>query len=162
VYAHCKIPAVRLTSAPGGPGCRLVRAVALSAGLLLLAGCSGEDRASDAASAGETDGVQLEAPAEDVAVVVTFADYRAETQVLEVSAYLQGRVETGGACTLTAAFEGETPVAGPPVPAEPGPSTTDCGLLTVPDPDAGTWEVAVEYSSPTTEQTSSTLEVEIP
>lgn len=172
-------------------GCRLRRAPERVAGaalvLALLSGCStdgasdtvsssrtaaagisGSAATGDAAGASatsaspvETDSVQTDAPVTTASVIVTSAD--ASAGGIQAAAFVQGLVEIGGTCTLTAAQDGDE-VRGKAAKAEPGPSTTDCGplSLSVPNVASGAWQVSVTYSSPTTELTSTTTEVQVP
>ena len=141
---------------------RHVLAVALTCSAALLAGCTSGD--SDTPAAAETDAVQTDAPVEESALVVTFAEYSAEAGGIEVSALAEGLVEEGGTCVAAATAEDGERLVGEPSEAEPGPATTECGALTIPLPagNGGTWEVAVTYSSDSTELESPTVEVEIP
>jgi hypothetical protein len=129
---------------------------------------SGTDPGSEpAGSAGttdpaeETDSVQTDPPVTDSALVLTSAD--GGSGEVTAAAFVQGLVELGGTCTLVAAQDGDE-VTGDPTDAEPGPSTTDCGSLsvTLPDSAGGTWQVHARYSSDTTDLISTTVEVEVP
>jgi hypothetical protein len=166
------------------------RAAAVLAALTLLGACStdpGTDEAATATAAGgtaaadpgadsstdpagtagttdpaeETDSVQTDAPVADSALVLTSAE--AGPGEVTAAAFVQGVVELGGTCTLVAAQDGDE-VSGDPTEAEPGPSTTDCGplSLTLPDSAGGTWQVHARYSSATTDLVSTTVEVELP
>lgn len=110
------------------------------------------------------DSVQTDASASSSALVVTSAQYSAGTHGLQVSAFVQGLVETGGTCRANAARSGASPLTGSPVDAEAGPSTTDCVGLTLPLPagSAGTWQVWVTYASAKAHLTSAKTAVRVP
>ena len=136
---------------------------------LLLTACTGdsvdESPAADTAAAVDTDTVQTDPPVRTAAVVVTFAEFTPATQRIGAAAHVQGLLETGGTCTLTAVPEdGSASVVGKPGAAEPGAATTDCGELgvEVPEGSTGAWQVSVTYSSPTTELSSPAIEVRLP
>ncbi|MEX5718145.1 hypothetical protein [Geodermatophilus maliterrae] len=149
-------------------------ALALLGGALLLSGCTGgadddaaASSAADATTEGppvgdppseEVDAVQTDAPVTERGVVVTYtevADGR-----LQVGAFVQGVVELGGTCTVTATGEDGSTVTGESE-AEPGPSSTDCvGLAAdLPADASGTWRVSVTYSSGTGDLESDEREV---
>jgi hypothetical protein len=142
---------------------------------LLLGACTGDDEAADAAAddaatttgpaegdppSEETDSVQTDPPVTGAGLVLTFAEVT--DGVLEAAAFVQGTVEVGGSCVLTAEQDGTT-LEADPVPAEPGPSTTDCGALSLELPaDAeGSWTVSVVYTSASSDLTSESLEVTV-
>jgi hypothetical protein len=110
------------------------------------------------------DSVQTDASASSSALVVTSAQYSAGTHGLQVSAFVQGLVETGGTCRANAARSGGSPLTGSPVDAEAGPSTTDCVGLALPLPagSAGTWQVWVTYASAKAHLTSAKTAVRVP
>lgn len=140
----------------------------LALGLALLLGaCTGGAPAASPATtpAVDTDSVQTDAPVTSPAVTVSFAEYAPGAESIEAGALVEGLVEDGGTCVLTAAHEGGEQIQGPGNAGEPGPSTTDCGLLTVPLPrteSGATWLVTVTYSSPTTQLSSQPVEVTLP
>lgn len=143
----------------------------LTSSLLLVAGCTGGSSADQEGSSASgtdaaelTDAVQTEVAEADAVVVVAYADHSAETGGIEAAALVQGVVETGGSCVLSASREGGDPVTGPPSEAEPGPSSTECGVLSLalPAESAGTWSVSVSYTSPSSDLTSEPVEVHVP
>jgi hypothetical protein len=146
----------------------LAGAALLSCGLALAA-CTPADGEAAGSSSGssaavDTDAVQTDAPVTDSAVVVTSAEYAAGTHTIDAFAFVQGLVEDGGSCVLEATQDGVDPVTGPDSAASAGPSTTDCGALTVtlPEGSTGTWEVSVSYTSPRSDLSSAPTEVELP
>lgn len=117
--------------------------------------------AATSPAAEDTDAVQTDAPATEASVRLTFVEWAPDSGAIEASAFVQGLVEAGGTCVLVAT-DGDRELTGDPQPAEPGPSTTDCGGLSVPVEDSGTWRVSVTYSSPATDLRSADAEVEVP
>lgn len=136
-------------------------ATAADAGSGSGSGADSADPAAPTSPAEETDSVQIDPPAPDSALVLSSA--QAGSGEVTAAAFVPGLVELGGTCTLVAAQDGDE-VTGDPTEAEPGPSTTDCGSLslTLPDSAGGTWQVHARYSSPTTDLVSTTVEVEVP
>jgi hypothetical protein len=140
----------------------------LLAGSLVLTACTGDGSemppADVSSAAVDTDSVQTDPPVRTPAVVVTFAEFAPATQRIEAAAHVQGLLETGGTCTLTAVPADGSEAVVDEGRAEPGAATTDCGELRVDTPEGstGTWQVSVTYSSPTTELSSPTIEVQIP
>lgn len=173
--------------APGAPGTgapRFASAVVVSTLAVLLAACTGTDTgetaatgttsapaSSSAAAAADstvspvdTDSVQTDAPVTSSALVLTWAEYSDDDGTIDAAAFVQGVVETGGTCLLTATRRGEEHTSDP-TPAEPGPSTTDCGPLSIqlPGGSSGSWDVSVTYSSSTAgDLTSETTKVQVP
>ncbi|MFW3171944.1 hypothetical protein [Geodermatophilus sp. CPCC 206100] len=148
---------------------------ALLGGALLLSACTGQGEDPSASPAQRTDQVevppsdapseqidtvQTDAPVTTAALVLTFAEASPGGDSIEAAAFIQGAVEAGGRCVLTAEQDGTTLESDPSEP-EAGPSTTECGALSidVPSDAEGTWAVSVTYTSATTELTSETREV---
>jgi hypothetical protein len=90
----------------------------------------------------------------DVDVVVTYADWDAGADVIEVSGFVSGVVEDGGTCRLTAEGKGTTASAESTGMADA--STTSCGSVLLPGDQlsAGTWKVVLSYESATSSGSS--------
>lgn len=99
-----------------------------------------------------------------VSVVLTFADWDADSSTIEAGAFVQGLVESGGTCTITAARSGSTSgTATASVPGEPDVSSTTCPALSLSgNLTSGSWTVQVQYTSETSSGTSSPTTVVIP
>ncbi|MCW2576467.1 MAG: uncharacterized protein JWR28_3133 [Modestobacter sp.] len=97
----------------------------------------------------------------DVDVVVTYAGWDAETDVVEVSGFVSGVVEDGGTCRLTA--EGDGPTVSAESTGIADASTTSCGSVVLPGGGlgAGTWQVVLSYESATSTGSSSPTTVEV-
>jgi hypothetical protein len=96
--------------------------------------------------------------------VLTYAGWAAGSREIQASAFAQGHVDADATCALSASRAGTPTVTGSPTPATPGPSSTDCGALTLRLPPAasGTWKVSVVYRVGSTRLTSATTEVQVP
>lgn len=111
--------------------------------------------------AADTDSIQSNEPVDAASVQLTFVEWSVDEGAIEAAAFVNGLVESGGTCVLVASAGGGE-LTGDPQPAEAGPSTTDCGSLSLPIQEGGTWQVRVTYASATTTLTSSTAEVVVP
>lgn len=129
-------------------------------------GSTTRSAASSRTAAVNTDSVQTDPPvtAVDSAVVMTYAGWSTTGGVLEGSAFAQGHVDADATCVLTASRGGAAAVTGTPTPATPGPSSTDCGPLTLrlPSSASGSWKVSVVYAVGGTRLTSNSTEVQVP
>ena len=94
-------------------------------------------------------------------VVVTYAGWNADGDVLEVGAYANV-VEGDGTCTLTLTSGPATEVV--TQEALPDVSTTSCGGLVVPGASlsSGPWDAVVSYGSASSAGTSPSFEVVVP
>lgn len=131
-------------------------------------GAASSDPAQTTAAAptdtGAIDSVQADPTPTSSALVLTSAQYSTAARGLQVSAFVQGLIETDGTCRANAAHPGAATLTGSPVDAEAGPSTTDCIALTLPLPagSSGSWQVWVTYSSPRAHLTSAKTTVRVP
>lgn len=127
---------------------------------------AGPSAASSHPAAVDTDSVQTDAPvtAVDSAVVLTYAGWSSGSRALEASAFAQGHVDADATCALMASRPGAPPVTGAPSPATPGPSSTDCGSLTLrlPTGASGSWTVSVLYAVNGARLTSNSTQVQVP
>ncbi|MCO7221584.1 hypothetical protein [Klenkia sp. PcliD-1-E] len=98
-----------------------------------------------------------------VDVVVTYADWDATTASIEAGAFVQGIVESGGTCTVTASRPGAAAVTAS-VPGEPDAGSTTCPglLLSGGGLGSGSWSVVVDYSSATAQGRSTATTVVVP
>jgi hypothetical protein len=131
------------------------------------AGRSSAHPATASRSAAEdTDSVQTDPPvtAVDSAVVLTYAGWSPADRLVQGSAFAQGHLDADATCVLTASRAGAATVTGTPTAATPGPSSTDCGPLTLrlPSSATGSWQIAVVYAVGGTRLTSSPTEVQVP
>lgn len=110
------------------------------------------------------DSVQPDIAVPSATLVMTFAEYTADTGSIDAAAFVNGLVESGGTCVLSATRSGQTTQTSPEVTAEAGAATTDCGglRLDVTAAGAGTWSVSARYESGTTTLTSAPVEVQVP
>jgi len=165
--------AVLTTAALDRPSGRRIQRTGPAALLVVvgiaLGGCTSSGGDAVTASPGTTqdriDTVQTDPPTRDRAVVVTYAEYSAADRRIDVSAFVQGVIESGGRCVVHATPTGGAPLTGPPSAAQDGATTTDCGALTLPVPArvTGSLAVSVTYSPATGADLSSpSTEVQIP
>jgi hypothetical protein len=110
----------------------------------------GREAVTDAPRPGTTD------------VVLSFATWEEATATLDAAGYVSPVVEEGGLCTLRLSGGGDEITLTALGVADA--STTVCAGFSVDGERlrAGTWSVRLEYSSPTTEDASQPLSVEVP
>ncbi|MBU5424017.1 hypothetical protein KQI48_15215 [Cellulomonas hominis] len=94
------------------------------------------------------------APAGGLSVVITFAEV--VQGALEVGSYVEGTIEDGGTCALSARSGSTTRDDDHEGVADA--TTTSCGTLSVPA-SSGTWKVTVSYDSPSGRGQASTTVV---
>lgn len=94
------------------------------------------------------------APADGLSVVITFAEV--VQGALEVGSYVEGTIEDGGTCALSARSGSTTRDDDREGVADA--TTTSCGTLSVPA-SSGTWKVTVSYDSPSGRGQASTTVV---
>ncbi len=80
-------------------------------------------------------------------------------RTLTLGGGVSGLVDSGGTCTVT--LTRGTATVTKSFAASPGPSSTDCGAMTVSSPTltSGSWSLTIAYSSPRARGTSSPTEV---
>jgi hypothetical protein len=96
-----------------------------------------------------------------VQVVLGYAGWEPGGNV-EVGGFVASVVEVGGTCTVTLTRDGRQVEA--TRPAEPDATTTNCGLLVVPDDQLtpGDWQATLSYRSTTSYGTSQPTLVTVP
>jgi hypothetical protein len=74
--------------------------------------------------------------------------YSFASGTLTLGGGVSGLVDTGGTCTVSVSRAGTT--VSQKFTASPGPSSTDCGAMSISSPKftAGTWSLTISYSSP--------------
>jgi len=100
------------------------------------------------------------APAPEVDVLLTYADWISDTAAVEVGAFAS-TLDQSGTCTLDLSRDED--VVTVTAEAQPSASTMSCGL-SVPGASltSGTWVAQVTYSSGDSTGTSSSVEVTVP
>lgn len=97
-----------------------------------------------------------------VEVVVTVASWNPSASDVELGAFVQGVVETGGKCVVTMR-KGSQQATGQAA-ALPNAKNTSCGDLRVAGSavSTGSWTATVTYTSPTSSGTSAPTTIEVP
>jgi hypothetical protein len=121
---------------------------------------------SSASSAATTSATTSAAPSatgsgSPVQVVLGYAGWEPGGNV-EVGGFVASAIEVGGTCTVTLTREGRQVEA--TRPAEPDATTTNCGILVVPDDQLspGDWQATLSYRSATSYGTSEPTLVTVP
>lgn len=96
-----------------------------------------------------------------VTPILTSWGQNPSTSALEGSGYIAGMVENSGTCTLTAT-KGSTQVS-QSIAATQNAQNVSCGLISIPPSklSAGTWSLALSYTSATSAGTSSPQNLEV-
>lgn len=96
-------------------------------------------------------------------VVLTYADWDATSASIEIGAFVQGVVETGGQCSATASRNGVAAVTDV-VQGEPDADSTSCPGLSLAgaELEPGVWSVVVTYASADVRGESQTSTVVVP
>lgn len=116
--------------------------------------------ATGGATASSPDSTTSPAPTSALAVEITWLEWDATAAVARGSAVVQGVVEMGGTCTVTAEGPGEAVTV--EAPAEPDAASTICGGWELAGLTSGTWDVVVHYASTTSDGDSSAQVLEVP
>ena len=96
-----------------------------------------------------------------VQVVLTFAGWDANTESVQVGAYVTA-VEPAGSCTLT--LRSGTAIVTTGSDALTDATSMACGTLSVPQTELtpGSWEAEVTYASPSSQGASEVVTLEVP
>lgn len=123
-------------------------------------GSSAPSSATASATASASVPASPSAPTSALAVEITWLEWDATAAVARGSAVVQGVVEAGGTCTITA--EGPGQAATVESPAEPDAASTICGGWELTGLESGTWDVVVHYASSTSTGVSPATELVVP
>jgi hypothetical protein len=109
-----------------------------------------------------TDPEPSPAPVGAGSVRITYADWNAQSRVVEAGGILPDVVESGGVCTLTLSKDGQT--ATTTVEGLPDARSTNCGGLVLAGENlsSGTWSAVISYRSARSDASSEPTTVQIP
>ena len=113
-------------------------------------------------SAVATDAPVTVAPSTEGRIFLTYSEWNAGTDAIEVGGYLDGVVESDGTCTLTATKDGASVQS--TAPGISDASSTSCAGLSLPGDQlsSGAWSVVLSYESGASRGSSDPIEVEVP
>jgi hypothetical protein len=106
--------------------------------------------------------VTTEPAVPDGDIFLTYSEWNATTNAIEVGGYLDGVVESDGTCTLTTTKGADSAHASAPGISDA--TSTSCAGLSIPGDQlsSGNWSVVLTYESPASRGSSQPVQVQVP